>query len=177
MKNRLLRTWIGLLTAFVATYAVPLPGADEPKKDKPDSAEQDYRDELPRILPTSPAEALKKFHAAPGFRVELVAAEPLVTDPIAVAFDENGRLFVVEMLDYSEDDKANLGRIRLLEDTDEDGRFDKSTIFVDGLSWPTAVTCWNGGVFVGASPDLFYFKDTDGDGRADVKQQIGRAHV
>ena len=113
---------------------------------------------------------MQTFHVVKGFRIEQAAAEPLVTDPVAMAFDENGRLYVVEMRDYSEDDKANLGRVRLLEDTNDDGRFDKSTIFVDGLSWPTAVACWDGGVFVAAAPEFFYFKDTDGDGKADQRQ-------
>lgn len=131
-----------------------------------DSADRDYSGELPRIPPKSPEEALKTFTVAAGFRIEQVAAEPLVTDPIAMSFDENGRLFVVEMKDYSEQDKEQLGQIRLLTDSDGDGRFDKSTIYIDGLSWPTAVIAYDGGIFVAAPPDIHYFKDTDGDGRA-----------
>lgn len=137
-----------------------------------DSIDRNYADELPRIPPLSPEKALESFTVAPGFRIELVAAEPLVTDPIAMAFDEQARLFVVEMRDYSEDGDLHLGRIRMLEDTDQDGRYDQSTIFVDGLSWPTAVACWDGGLFVGAPPDLWYFKDTTGDGRADSKRKV-----
>ena len=83
---------------------------------------------------------------AAGFRIELVAAEPLVVDPVAMAFDEQGGLFVVEMRDYSEQDKERLGRVRRLTDDDGDGRFDRSTVFVDGLSWPTAVAWYDGGV-------------------------------
>lgn len=132
----------------------------------------DFKDRLPRIPPLEPATAMKSFTVEPGFRIEQVAAEPLVHDPVAMSFDENGRLFVCEMCDYSEDDKANLGVIRLLEDTDDDGRFDKSTPYVEGLSWPTAVQCYDGGVFVAAAPFLYYCKDTDGDGRADVKRLV-----
>src|SRR5256885_1483001 len=104
----------------------------------------------------------------------VVTAEPLVVDPIAMAFDENGRLFVVEMRDYPErrNEMPHLGRIRMLEDTDGDGRFDKSTVYADNLPWPTAVICWNGGVFVGATPDILYCKDTNGDGVADVREVV-----
>jgi len=127
---------------------------------------------LPRVAPTAPDRALSTFRVKPGFRIELVAAEPLVVDPIALSFDENGRLYVVEMRDYSERRPEKLGRIRRLEDTDGDGRFDKSTVFAEGLPWPTAVICWNGGVFVGATPDILYCKDTDGDGVADERAVI-----
>ena len=125
-------------------------------------------EELPRVPATSPEQAAANLVVRPGFHAELMASEPLVVDPVAMAFDENGRLFVVEMRDYSERRDEKLGRIKLLEDTDGDGRFDKAHVFAEGLPWPTAVTCWDGGVFVAASPDLFYFKDTDGDHRADV---------
>src|ERR1043166_4838175 len=128
--------------------------------------------QLPRVPPTESAKALATFRVKTGFHLELVAAEPLVVDPIALSFDENGRLYVVEMRDYSERRADRLGRIRLLEDTDGDGRFDKSTVFTDNLPWPTAVICWNGGVFVGATPDIFYCKDSDGDGVADVRETI-----
>ncbi|MBW8885563.1 MAG: hypothetical protein JF612_12500 [Planctomycetia bacterium] len=104
------------------------------------------------------------------FRIEQVVAEPLVADPVAIAFDENARLYVVEMRGYSENKDEKLSRIRLIEDTDGDGKFDKSTIFKDGLAWPTAIFCWAGGVLVVDAPDIFYFKDTSGDGQADNDQ-------
>jgi putative membrane-bound dehydrogenase-like protein len=138
----------------------------------PDSIDRDYSEELPRIKPTEPADALKSFHVAKGFAIEQVAAEPLVVDPVAAAFDEDGRLYVVEMRDYSEQDKEQLGRVRLLEDTNGDGKFDKSTIFALGLSWPTAIICYGGGVFVGAPPDIYYLKDTNGDGKADERRVV-----
>src|SRR5207244_7045294 len=120
-------------------------GGQPPTKD---SIDRDYAGELPRIPPTEPQEALKKFHVATGFHVEQVAAEPLVADPVAVAFDENARLYVVEMRGYSENKDEHVSRVRLLEDSNGDGKFDKSTIFVDGLAWPTAIFCWAGGVIV-----------------------------
>jgi putative membrane-bound dehydrogenase-like protein len=128
--------------------------------------------QLPRVPPTPPEQALGTFKVKSGFRLELVAAEPLVVDPIAMSFDEDGRLYVVEMRDYSERRPERLGRIRRLEDLDGDGRFEKSTVFADGLPWPTAVTCWAGGIFVGATPDIFWMKDTNGDGVADEREII-----
>lgn len=155
--------------AFFFPFAVGLFAcAAEPA----DSVDRDYSGELPRIAPTEPAEALATFRVTPGFKLEQVAAEPLVADPIALSFDENGRLYVVEMRGYSENDAEKLSRIRLLEDTDGDGRFDKSTIFAAGLSWPTAIICYGGGVFVGDAPDILYFKDTNGDGQADEREIV-----
>jgi putative membrane-bound dehydrogenase-like protein len=166
-----------LAAAFLWIFAAP--GAVQ-KKEQP-AAAKDYKDQLPRIPPHEPADALKTFRLLPGFRLEQVAAEPLVIDPVALSFDENGRLYVVEMRGYSEQDKERLGRVVLLEDTDGDGRFDKSTVFLDKLSWPTAVFCYDGGVFVGVAPDILYARDTDGDGKADVVRKVftgfGRANV
>ena len=128
--------------------------------------------DLPRTPPTPPDAALATITLRGGFHVELMAAEPLVVDPVAMAFDENGRLYVVEMRDYSERRDEKLGRVKLLEDTDGDGRFDRATVFAEGLPWPTGIACWDGGVFVLASPELLYFKDMDGDGKADVHQLV-----
>jgi putative membrane-bound dehydrogenase-like protein len=129
---------------------------------------------LERVPGKSPEESLACIQVADGFRIELVAAEPHVMDPVAMAFDERGRLYVVEMRDYSERDKDRAGRVRLLTDTDGDGRFDDAKVFAEDLSWPTAVACYDGGVFVGAAPDIFYLKDTDGDGVADQKTVVFR---
>jgi len=130
--------------------------------------------DLPRRPPTEADKTLATFKIKPGFQIELAAAEPLVVSPVAMAFDENGRLFVVEMRDYSErrNETPRLGRVRLLEDSNSDGRFDRSTVYVDNLPWPTAVTCYAGGIFLGATPDLLYCKDTNGDGVADVREVV-----
>src|SRR5262249_47880535 len=128
--------------------------------------------EMARVPPTPPDGAAATCEVHPGFHLELMAAEPMISSPVAMAFDEDGKLYVVEMRDYPERREEKLGRIQLLEDTDGDGRYDKATTFAEGLPWPTAVTCWDGGVFVLASPDLLYFKDMDGDGRAEVHQLV-----
>lgn len=128
--------------------------------------------ELPRTAPSEPAAALSSFKLRPGIRLDLIAAEPLVYDPIAMCFDEDARLFVVEMRDYSERRAERLGRIRMLEDTNEDGRMDRSTVFAEDLAWPTALIWYNGGLFVGSTPDILYFKDTDNDGKADERKVI-----
>ena len=128
--------------------------------------------ELTRFAPVEPGAALGTFAVKPPFRMELVAAEPLVHDPVAMAFDAEGRLYVVEMRGYSEQRDDQLSAIRLLEDTDDDGRFDRSTVFAGNMRWPTAVACWDGGVFVADAPDIWYMKDTNGDRKADVQERV-----
>lgn len=137
-----------------------------------DSVSKDYAAELPRIAPTEPRDALAKFQIVDGFRINLAANEPLISDPVAIAFDERGRLFVVCMRGYSEHRDDSLGLVRLLEDTDADGVFDQGTNYVTGLAWPTAVACYDGGIFVGAAPDIWYCKDTNADGVAEMRDVI-----
>lgn len=139
--------------------------------------EVDPRD-IPDIPPVEPEHALETFRIKQGFRLELVAHEPLVVDPIQLAFDEDGRLYVVEMRWYQSETRTDLmfderiGRIRLLEDSNGDGTFEKSTIFADKLRYPSAVFPYNGGVYVGLEPDLLYMKDINGDGVADIRQVV-----
>ena len=136
---------------------------------------------LQRIPPREPSEAATSFQCAPGYRIEQLAAEPLVRSPVAADFDADGRLFVVEMIDYSERAHDRLGTVRILDDADGDGRFDSSTVFARELSWPTGVLCYDGGAFVCAAPDILYLKDTDGDGAADLSRVVftgfGRSNV
>jgi putative membrane-bound dehydrogenase-like protein len=122
------------------------------------------------------ADPLAGFSVKPGFRLELVAEAPMVESPVALAFDERGRLFVAEMRDYPDrrDEEPHRGRIRVLEDLDEEGKFQTSTVYADDLAWPSALACYNGGVFVAATPEILYFKDTKGDSMADVRQVIFR---
>ena len=127
----------------------------------------DYSTELPRIGPTEPTAAAATFQTVSGYRIHQTAAEPLISDPVAMAFDEDGCLYVVEMKDYSEQAHEFRGQIRLLKDTDDDGNFDTSQVFAKGLAWPTAIAVYDGGVFIGAAPDILYLRDTDRDGIAD----------
>jgi len=129
---------------------------------------------LPAPAPLSPEEALKSFRLPPGFRIELVASEPMIEAPVAISFDDQGRLFVVEMRGYMRDmegttEKEPLGRIALLTDTDGDGRMDKASAFLDNLVMPRGVMAVKGGAFVAEPPNLFFCRDTKGTGIADEK--------
>jgi putative membrane-bound dehydrogenase-like protein len=125
--------------------------------------------------PLSPAQALPQFRIAPGLRIELVAAEPHIESPVAIAFDEDGKLWVVEMRDYPNGPgkgERPQGRIRILEDRDGDGFYEKSTVFADGLLFANGLLPWRGGVVVTAAPHIVYLKDTDGDGKADRREVL-----
>src|SRR3989475_8129694 len=119
--------------------------------------------------PLSPQQELATFHFADeNLTAELVAAEPDVVAPVALAWDADGRLFVAEMTDYPSGPVS--GRIRLLEDRDGDGRYEHSVVFADKIAFPTGVMPWNGGILVTAAPDILFFKDNDGDGRAEERR-------
>lgn len=170
-----------LLMSLLLTSATRCLAQNDDIQLEADSVTKDYAGELPRIAPTEPSYSLSKMQLLGDFRIELAAHEPLVSDPIAMAFDERGRLFVVCMRGYSENPDDNLGVVRMLTDTDSDGVFDQGTDFVTGLSWPTAIACYDGGVLVATAPDLMYFKDQDDDGIADDRQLVasgfGRQNV
>lgn len=124
--------------------------------------------------PLSPEEALKSFQLNEDFNIEIFAAEPFVLDPVDLVFDEEGKAYVVEMPDYPYPPKEGkvAGRIRLLMDTNGDGRIDKSTVFADSLSEATSIFPWKGGLIVTAAPYILYLKDTNGDFRADTKEVL-----
>ncbi len=127
--------------------------------------------------PRSPEEALAAFEVQPGFAVDLVAAEPVVHDPVALDWDAGGRLWVVERGAAPEGARDPSGstrgsEIRLLEDLDADGRYDKSTVFLDGLDASPAILPWRAGLLVLSAPDLFYAEDANGDGRADERRVL-----
>jgi putative membrane-bound dehydrogenase-like protein len=125
--------------------------------------------------PKSPDDALAAFRTKPNLRVELVASEPLIVDPVAIDWGADGKLWVCEMHDYPTglDGKWKPGgRVKFLEDVDGDGRYDKATLFLDGLPFPTGVTAWDKGVLVCTAPDIIYAEDTDGDSRADKVEKL-----
>jgi len=124
--------------------------------------------------PLSPDEALKSFQLRKGFNIELFAAEPDVLDPVEMVFDEQGNAFVVEMYDYpfKPEPGKEAGQIRMLADSDGDGRIDKFTVFADKLSEATSVLPWKGGLLVTAAPHILYLKDTNNDFRADIKEEL-----
>ncbi len=127
--------------------------------------------------PKSAQASLDSIRVPAGFEVELVAAEPLVQDPVAIDFGSDGRLWVAEMADYplGIDDRGEPGgRIRFLEDKDGDGIFDKSTLFLDQIPFPTGVMQWRDGVIVSAAPEIFFAADRDGDGKAEVREVLYR---
>jgi putative membrane-bound dehydrogenase-like protein len=124
--------------------------------------------------PLSPADAQKVFQLADAsLQIELAAAEPEVIDPVAIRFDEDGRMWVAEMRDYPLGPPAGgepLSQIRVLEDRDGDGRYESATTFADKLSFVTGLQPWKGGVFVTLAGAVVYMKDTDGDGRCDLEE-------
>jgi putative membrane-bound dehydrogenase-like protein len=126
--------------------------------------------------PLAPRDELRTFHLPPGFRIELVASEPNVVDPVAIAFDEDGRMFVAEMPGYPNagvgTGDIRSGKIKLLEDRDGDGFYEHFTTFAEGLRFPTSIQLWNGGVLVSVAPEILFFEDTDGDGIADRKRTL-----
>lgn len=121
--------------------------------------------------PHEPDAALETFQLPEPFQIELVAAEPLIADPVAISFDAGGRMYVVEMADYPMGDTTD-GRIRRLEDRDGDGQYETSKIFADGLHFPTSAMPWKDGILVTSAPDILYLVDTDGDGQADQREVV-----
>ncbi|HEY1784404.1 MAG TPA: PVC-type heme-binding CxxCH protein [Pirellulales bacterium] len=121
--------------------------------------------------PLTPAAELATFRLADeNLTIELVAAEPAVISPVALAWDSGGKMYVAEMEDYPVG--PGKGRIRLLEDRDHDGRYETASVFADGISFPTSVLPSRGGLLVAAAPDILFLKDTDGDGRADRREVL-----
>ncbi len=137
--------------------------------------------------PLSPQDSMKTMQVPPGFEVQLFASEPDITKPIAMNWDERGRLWVVESIDYpnaiiaNETDPVKKAamkphdRIKICEDTNHDGKADKFTVFADNLNVPTGITFWNGGIIVGQAPEMLYLKDTNGDDKADVRTVLQNA--
>ncbi len=126
------------------------------------------RQNQPPGPPLSPTEAIAKMQVPDGFRVELVASEPDIQNPVAMAFDDAGRIFVTESFEYPRQEPGpGRDRIKILEDTDGDGRVDKVKVFAEGLNIPSGIAAGHGGVWVANAPDILFLEDTDGDDVAD----------
>jgi len=166
-----------LFTAILALSCAPLAAAqngDQPGEEQPPLPTELA---IPPAPPLSVEEALESFVLAPGFTVECAASEPLIADPVCIAFDGDGRMWVAEMraympnVDGEGEDEPN-GTIAVLEDSDGDGVYDARTDFLEGLVLPRAVMPYRNGALVIAPPELAFHRDTDGDGRADAKEVI-----
>ena len=159
-----------LLAAGAAVEQGP-PGA------KPDASNPASSQAAASTPALSPADSMKTFVLQPGYRVELVASEPMIQDPVAIDFDPEGRMWVVEMIGYmntilASNEHEPLGRIVVLEDTNDDGRMDKRTVFAEGLVLPRALKVLAHGVLVGEPPNLWLMRDTNGDLKADTKDLV-----
>ncbi len=121
----------------------------------------------------SPAEAIAKMTVPEGFTVELVASEPDIVNPVSMTIDERGRFWVTESFEYPRRTPGpGKDRVKILEDTDADGRMDKFTVFMEGLNIPSGIAVGHGGVWVANAPDLLFVQDTDGDGKADTSEVV-----
>lgn len=155
---------------LLTEYQIPTPqfqDAEIPNYEK--------RDPAPRFqLPLSPDESMKLVQLPIEFEMELFASEPMIINPMAMAWDERGRLFVIETVDYPNEVRTEGGndKIKILEDTDGDGKADKVTVFADNLNIPTSIMAVNGGILISMAPDFVFLKDTDGDDVADVREVI-----
>jgi glucose/arabinose dehydrogenase/mono/diheme cytochrome c family protein len=141
----------------------------------PETPELHFRPPPPPVH--TPEEELKTFKIVPGFKIELVASEPMIEAPIAISWDAQGRMYVLEMRDYMHDadgtgEDQPTGRVSRLEDTNGDGVMDKATVFADNLLMPRAVMALGDGAIINEPPNLVWYRDTDGDGVADKKEII-----
>lgn len=132
------------------------------------------RDPAPKVQQSlTPEQSMSLIQVPVGFELQLFAAEPMVVNPIYINWDEKGRLWVIETVDYPneiKDDDIGDDRIKILEDTDGDGKADKSTIFADKLNIPTSFMFINGGILVSSAPSFIFLKDTNGDDKADIRE-------
>lgn len=125
-----------------------------------------------RDRPLPPTESAAKIHLAAGFHLQQIATEPECVSPVDAAFDDRGRLWVVEMIDYPfcKPGEEPRGRIRILDDTDADGKYDKASTFAEHLDMPTGLALWKDGALVTLAGQLEWMRDKDGDGKVDERE-------
>ncbi len=139
---------------------------------RPDSPEIPHAQEKPVGPPLSPQEAIKKMVVPEGFTVELVASEPDIVNPVAMTIDERGRFWITESLEYPRHSAGpGQDRVKILEDTQGNGKIDKITVFTEGLNIPSGVAVGYGGVWVANAPDILFYSDMDHNDQAD-KQEV-----
>ena len=143
----------------------------------PGTSGRPAKKQMEKSIALSPEEEMQTFSLPPGYRVELVASEPMIESPILMDFDADGRLWVLEMLTFlpdtsGRDSREPLNRVSVLEDTNADGKMDKKTVFADKLAMPRALKVLEHGVLIGEPPNLWLMKDTDGDLKADTKDAV-----
>lgn len=158
------------VAAQVAAFDIPQPVFQEAV-----IPNYENRDPAPKYqLPLSPEESMKLVQVPVGFELQLFASEPDIVNPMAMCWDEKGRLYVIETEDYPNEVRTEGGndRIKILEDTNGDGKADKVTIFAEDLNIPTSIMAINGGVLISMAPDFVFLKDTDGDDKADVREVV-----
>jgi len=169
------RVICALVATAVVGFGAAIAGQGTAKV--PGNIWQAARKPTEKAIALSPEEEMKTFSMPPGFRVELVASDPMIESPILMDFDPDGRLYVLEMLTFlpdtsGRDSREPLNRVSVLEDTNGDGRMDKKTVFADKLAMPRALKVLDHGVLVGEPPNVWLLKDTDGDLKADTKELV-----
>ncbi len=146
--------------------------AELPAKGESDGAPASRTDGIP---PKSPQESMRNFQTHADLKVQLVASEPQITDPVAIDFGPDGTVWVVQMSDYGhgvEEEFVPTGEVRVLKDVDGDGFYESSTVFLDGLRYPTDVKVWKDGALICDAPDILFARDVDGDGRAETTEVL-----
>jgi putative membrane-bound dehydrogenase-like protein len=169
------RVGIVILVAIAAATMFTRPGFTTAADDdtKPKKEVIPHAQDKPPGPALSPEEALAKMKVPEGFTVELVAAEPDVVNPVAMTIDERGRFWITESFEYPRHSAGpGRDRIKILEDTDGDGKAEKVTIFADDLNIPSGIAVGHGGVWVANAPDILFMQDTDGDGKADKREVV-----
>ena len=161
---RQVRWLVCLLSLLCVTIELP---AQQPKPVIPHAQDKPPND------PRDPATAAKMMTVPEGFSVEVVAAEPDIVNPVAMAIDERGRFWITESLEYPRREPGpGKDRVKILEDTDGDGKMDKFTVFLDGLNIPSGIAVGHGGVWIANSPDILFVPDADRDGKPDGPAQV-----
>lgn len=154
-------------------FASPQPAKDQSStNDDTDVLRTSRTDGIPAL---SPEDSLEKFRTHQELKVQLVASEPQIADPVALDFGPDGSVWVVQMSDYGhgiEEEFVPTGEVRVLKDRDGDGFYETSTVFIDGLRYPTDVKVWRDGALICDAPNILYARDDDGDGRAETSKVL-----